>query len=65
MGAHGCKDDAYCRSHVSCPIVHRDAEGPVVGAREFFVSQARMRRISDQSFELLPEFDPDFFGQVI
>lgn len=56
MSSDCCNNEGCLGANVGCSKMHRDAEGPLVGAREFFVSQARMRRISNQSFKLLPEF---------
>lgn len=56
MGSHRCNNEGCFGANVGCSKIHRYAEGPLVGAREFFVSQARMRRISNQSFKPVPEF---------
>lgn len=42
MRPYGGNDDAFCTFHVSCPIIHGDAERPLVRAFKFFISQARI-----------------------
>ena len=65
MSPDGCDNDIHFPSNVSCPIVHGDAKCPLVRALEFFASQHWIGRISGQSLKLLPEFYPDFSGEMI
>jgi len=65
VSADSCDDDIALTSDVSRAVVHRDAEGPVFGPCKFFVPQAGMRWIPGELFQLLPEFDPDFLGEIV
>jgi hypothetical protein len=38
VGAYGCYDDSRCASNVGCPMFHGDAECPMVGTLESFIS---------------------------
>ena len=42
MGSHSGNDDPHFVSNISCSVVHGNAESPVVGSLQFFISQARM-----------------------
>lgn len=55
VGSDSGEDNTGFVANVSGTVVHGDGEGPLVGTRELFVSEAWMRRISNQSFKLLPE----------
>lgn len=65
MSSNGCNHDVCLISEVGGSVVHGDAECPVIRARQFLVSQTWMGGIGGEPFQLLPEFQSNFFGQAV
>ncbi len=65
MGADSRDNDSFFRQQISGPVIHGDAEGPVIGSGELLVPQTWMRRVFDQPFQLPPEFKAHFLWQLV
>jgi len=65
VSSNSGNDNPHFTSHIGRPVVHRNTECPRVSSLQLFISQPWIGWIRSQSFELLPELDSDFFGQVI
>ena len=65
VSSNSGKDNPHFTSYIGCPAVHRNTECPLLSSLQLFISQPWIGWIRNQSFELLPELDSDFFGQII
>ena len=65
MSSNSGNDNPHFASQIGCPVVHGNTKCPRVRSLQLFISQPWIGWIRNQSFELLPELDSDFFGQVI
>jgi hypothetical protein len=65
MRADSCYNEIIFVPDIDRTIFHGDAEGPLIGALQFFIAQTRIGWIGYQLFELAPEFNPHFFRETI
>ena len=65
VSSNSGNDNPHFTPYISRPVVHRNTKCPLVSSFQLFISQPWIGWICGQSFELPPELNSDFFGQVI
>ena len=65
MGPNGGYNNSHLTPYIGRSVVHRNAKCPRINSFELFIPQTGIGRICSESFELLPEFNSDFFRKVI
>ena len=65
VSSNSGNNNSHFSSYIGCAVVHRYTECPRVSSLQLFISQPWIGWIRSQSFELLPELNSDFFGQII
>lgn len=65
MGSNSGNDNVGFVAKIGRPVVHGDRESPLIRTFQFFVSQTWVGGIREESFQLLPEFEPDLFGKGV
>jgi len=65
VSSDSSNNDPHFSSYIGRSIAHRNTECPLVSSLQLFISQPWIGWIRNQSFELLPELNSDFFGQII
>ena len=65
MSSDSGDNDPHFTSHIGRSVAHRNTKCPLISPLQLFISQTWIGWICGESFELLPEFNSDFFGKVI
>jgi len=65
MTSNSGNNDPHFTSHISGPVVHRNTKCLIVSSLQLLIPQCWIGWICGESFDLLSEFNADFFGKVI
>jgi len=65
MGSDGGYDNPNFTPYIDRSVVHRNAKCPCINSFELFIPQPGIGWVRGESFELLPEFNSNFFRKVI
>lgn len=65
MGSNGGYDNPHFTPYIDRSVVHRNAKCPRINSFELFIPQLGIGWICGESFELLPEFNSNFFRKII